>query len=76
MNVTDVAKLPGATRDVLSRVINGQCGISAEMAIRLEMAGWSGADHWLRLQTPYVPSDARRHPDQLKLEAHRPQPAA
>ncbi len=51
LSVTEGAKVLGVTRNTLSRVINGQSGISPEMAIRLEKAGWSNADHWLRLQT-------------------------
>lgn len=53
LNVTDGAKVLGVTRNTLSRVLNGQSGISAEMAIRLEKAGWSNSDHWLRLQAAY-----------------------
>ncbi|MBZ5623025.1 MAG: HigA family addiction module antidote protein [Acidobacteriia bacterium] len=51
LSVTEGAKALGVARHTLSRVLNGQAGISAEMAIRLEKAGWSNADHWLRLQT-------------------------
>jgi len=57
LSVTAGAKILGVARHTLSRVINGQAGISAEMAIRLEKAGWSTADHWLRLQVAY---DLRR----------------
>jgi len=48
LSVTEGAKVsgPGVARHKLSRVINGQAGISPEMAIRLEKAGWSNADHW------------------------------
>ena len=53
LNITEGAKVLGVTRNTLSRVINGQNGISPNMAIRLEKAGWSNADHWLRLQTAY-----------------------
>ena len=58
LNVTDGAKVLGVARHTLSRVLNGQAGISAEMAIRLEKAGWSNADHWLRLQAA-SPHDSR-----------------
>jgi addiction module HigA family antidote len=44
LNVTDGAKVLGVARHTLSRVLNGQAGISAEMAIRLEKAGWSNAE--------------------------------
>jgi antitoxin HigA-1 len=33
----------------VDRGCHGQAGISAEMAIRLEKAGWSNADHYLHL---------------------------
>ncbi len=61
LNVTEGAKVLGVTRNTLSRVINGQSGISPDMAIRLEKAGWSNADHWLRLQTAYDLAQARKH---------------
>ena len=44
LNVTSAANVLGVARHTLSRVLNGQAGISPEMAIRLEKAGWSNAD--------------------------------
>jgi addiction module HigA family antidote len=76
LTVTEGAKVLGVTRNTLSRVINGQSGISAEMAIRLEKAGWSNADHWLRLQTAYELAEARRHEDRIVVERYEPRPAA
>ncbi|VAX15560.1 HigA protein (antitoxin to HigB) [hydrothermal vent metagenome] len=38
LTVTDGAKILGVARHTLSRVINGQAGISPDMAIRLEKA--------------------------------------
>jgi plasmid maintenance system antidote protein VapI len=38
------------TRKALSDVLNGDSGMSPEMALRLEKAGWSAADTWLRMQ--------------------------
>ena len=66
----------GVTRNTLSRVINGQNGISPDMAIRLEKAGWSNADHWLRLQTAYDLAQARKDQDRIKVERYEPQPVA
>ena len=60
LSVTEGVKVLGVTRHTLSRVINGQSGISPGMAIRLEKAGWSNADHWLRLQTAYELAKARQ----------------
>ena len=76
LSVTEGAKVLGVTRNTLSRVINGQSGISPEMAIRLEKAGWSNADHWLRLQTAYELAQARKEQDRIKVERYEPQPAA
>lgn len=53
LSVTEAAKVLGIARHTLSRVLNGHAGVSAEMAIRLEKAGWSNTDHWLHLQTAH-----------------------
>ena len=53
LNVTDAAKVLGVARHTLSRVLNGHSAISPEMAIRLEKAGWSNAEFWLRRQTTF-----------------------
>ncbi|HEY1755202.1 MAG TPA: HigA family addiction module antitoxin [Bryobacteraceae bacterium] len=73
LSVTDGAKVLGVARHTLSRVINGQAGISPEMAIRLEKAGWSNADHWLRLQAAYDLAQARQHEDEIKVARYAPQ---
>lgn len=67
LSVTAGAAVLGVARHTLSRVLNGQAGISAEMAIRLEKAGWSSADHWLRLQAAYDLAQARRYQDEIKV---------
>ena len=76
LNITEGAKVLGVTRNTLSRVINGQNGISPDMAIRLEKAGWSNADHWLRLQTAYELAQARKDQDRIRVVRYEPQPAA
>src|SRR5450755_4287525 len=76
LSVTEAAKVLGVARHTLSRVLNSQAGISAEMAIRLEKAGWSNADHWLRLQTAYDLAQARQHQDEIKVRRYEPHPAA
>ena len=76
LNVTEGASVLGVARHTLSRVLNGHAAISPEMAIRLEKAGWSNADFWLRLQTAYDLAQARRRQDQIKVERYEPQPAA
>jgi addiction module HigA family antidote len=76
LSVTKGARVLGVTRHTLSRVINGQSGISPEMAIRLEKAGWSNADHWLHLQTSYDLAQARKRQDQIKVERYKRQQSA
>jgi len=70
------ASVLGVARHTLSRVLNGHAAISPEMAIRLEKAGWSNADFWLRLQTAYDLAQVRRRQDQIKVERYEPPPAA
>ena len=63
LNVTEAAKVLGVSRHTLSRVLNGHAAISPEMAIRLEKAGWSNTEFWLRRQTSYDLSQVRRGDD-------------
>lgn len=76
LSVTDAAGVLGVARHTLSRVINGKAGISPEMAIRLEKAGWSNADHWLRVQVAYDLAQARRRESDINVDRFEPQPVA
>ena len=53
LTVTDGAKILGITRHMLSRILNGQAGVSPEMAVRLEKAFGGTAESWLALQQAY-----------------------
>ena len=55
--VTKAARVLGLARHTLSRALKGHAAISPEMALRLEMTGWSNAEFWLRRQTTYDPYD-------------------
>ena len=72
LSVTDAAAHLGVARHTLSRVINGQAGISPEMAIRLERAGWSNAEFWLRLQTNYELAQARERATDIEVVRFEP----
>ncbi len=72
LSVTAAAAHLGVARHTLSRLLNGQAGISPEMAIRLEMAGWSNAETWIRLQSNYELAQARRHADRINVERYEP----
>jgi addiction module HigA family antidote len=74
LSVTSAAGGLGIARHTLSRVLNGHAGISPEIAIRLEKAGWSNADHWLRLQTAYDLAKARQHELEIKVRRYEPKP--
>lgn len=76
LSVTEAAKILGIARHTLSRILNGHAGISAEMAIRLEKAGWSNADHWLRMQMAYDLAQARLHEREIKVARYKHRPAA
>ena len=69
LSVTEAARRLGVARHTLSRVLNGHAGISPEMAIRLEKAGWSNAEFWLRRQTAYDLVRARRHQKAAERQA-------
>ena len=75
LSVTEAARVLGVARHTLSRVLNGHAGISPEMAIRLEKAGWSNAEFWLRRQTTYDLVQARRHERTPTLQRRQPQSA-
>lgn len=72
LNVTEGAKVLGVARHTLSRVINGHAAVSPEMALRLEKAGWSNAEFWLRLQTAYELAEARQHEGRIKVRRYEP----
>ena len=74
LNITEAAKVLGVARHTLSRVLNGHAAISPEMAIRLEKAGWSSAEFWLRRQTAYNLVQARKNEDQIKVKRYELQP--
>ena len=75
LSMTEGAKVIGVAPHTLSRVIDGQAGISREMAILLEKAGWSNADHWLRVQAAYDLAQARRHKGDIEVSRYEPQAA-
>lgn len=67
LTVTAAAEGLGVSRKALSSLLNGHAGISPEMAIRLEKAGWSRAEAWLRMQVAYDLWHAREHADDIEV---------
>ena len=70
LTVTEGARVLGVARHTLSRVVNGQAGISPDMAIRLEKAFGSSADVWLRMQAAYDLAHARLHEGRIKVKRY------
>jgi antitoxin HigA-1 len=67
LTVTEAAKALGISRQTLNNLINGQAGISPEMAIRLDKAFGGGADTWVRLQATYDLAQAEKHAKKIKV---------
>ncbi|WP_375676223.1 MULTISPECIES: HigA family addiction module antitoxin [unclassified Bartonella] len=53
LSFNEAAEWLGISRVALSRVLNEKAAMSANLAIRLEMAGVSTARAWLTMQTNY-----------------------
>ncbi len=70
LTVTEAAQVLGVARHTLSRVINGQSGISPDMAIRLEKAFGSSAEAWLRMQAAYNLAKARTHENRIRVKRY------
>lgn len=68
VTVTDFAARLGVSRVTLSRLLNGQHGVSAEMAVRLAKALGSSAQSWLHMQANYDLWQAEHSPE-LKKQA-------
>ena len=58
--VNEFAARLGVSRNTASRLLNGRCGISPEVALALERVGWSNAEFWMRRQASYELAMARR----------------
>jgi antitoxin HigA-1 len=74
LTVTAAAEGLGVTRKTLSDLLNGYSGVSAEMAIRLEKAGWSTADAWLRMQVARDLWETRRRAANIRVKKFSTKP--
>jgi antitoxin HigA-1 len=76
LSVTAAAKWLGISRGSLSELLNGHNGVSPDMAIRLEKAGWGSAESWLRNQLSYDLWRAKQHANRIKVKRYpMPEPA-
>src|ERR1700722_3471957 len=70
LTVTAAAKWLGVSRQSLSEVLNCHNGVSAEMAIRVEKAGWSNAETWLGVQTAYDLWQVKQRADSIHVKRY------
>jgi addiction module HigA family antidote len=52
-SVTEVAKHLGVSRVNLSRILNGQAGITPEMSLKISEALGTSPDFWFKMQAQY-----------------------
>jgi len=53
LSITETARRLGVSRKTLSEIVNGRAAISAEMALRLELAFGKSAQSWLGHQAAW-----------------------
>ena len=68
LNVTVAAEKLGVTRQAMSNLLNGNSGLSAEMAIRFEKAFGLRADTMMRMQAAHDLAQARARENDIKVD--------
>ena len=68
-SVTALAERLHVTRQAASNLLNGNAGLSAEMAIRFEKAFGLKADTLMRMQSAHELAQARAREDEIVVEA-------
>ena len=68
LTVAEAAAGLGVTRQQLHNVTSGRSSITPEMALRLEKAIGSSAEHWLRLQLAYDLAQVRLRNEKLAIK--------
>lgn len=66
LTITDAASALGVTRTTLSELVNGNRGISPEMAVRLSQVFGGSAESWLTQQAHYELAQVRSGRIKLK----------
>jgi addiction module HigA family antidote len=65
LTVAEGAAGIGVTRQQIYNVMGGRCGVTPEMAVRLEKAFGGSAEAWLRLQANYDLAQVRRQATEI-----------
>ena len=69
LSVTALAGRLHVTRQAASNLLNGNAGLSAEMAIRFEKSFGLKADTLMRMQAAHELAEARRRQSEIVVEA-------
>ena len=69
LSVTALAERLHVTRQAASNLLNGNAGLSAEMAIRFEKAFAIPADTLMQMQSAHELAEARAREDEIVVEA-------
>lgn len=68
MSVTKAAGRLHVTRQAMSNLLNGNAGLSADMAIRFEKVFGVKADSMMRMQAAHALAQARLHEAEIEDE--------
>ena len=68
IRVNTVAEHLGVSRQAISALLNGRCGLTAEMAIRFEQAFGVRAETLMRMQSTFDLAQARAHTSNLCIQ--------
>ncbi len=66
-NVSSAARVLGVTRQTLSILLNQHCGLSPDMALRIEKAFGVRMDTLLRMQTAWEIAEARKRAGEFDI---------
>jgi antitoxin HigA-1 len=67
LNVSSAARVLGVTRQTLSILLNGNGGLSPEMALRIEKAFGVRMDTLLKMQTAWEIAEARKRENDFDI---------
>jgi len=75
LTMAQAARALGVTRQTVDRLVNQRCGVSPEMALRLEAAFGGDASTWLAMQSAYDLAQVRRRAAEITAGLRRLAPA-
>ena len=76
LTMAQAARALGVTRQTVDRLVNQRCGVSPEMALRLEAAFGGDASTWLAMQAAYDLAQVRQRAAEITAGLRRLDPAA